>query len=98
MFDDNGKTEEQIDVSERVSNEREDSRQSVGMSREEKTEISKALSSQDNHVHTFFRSMAQSVCLFPEHLIIETKLKVCQLIAEMEMKALAERANNRYAS
>jgi len=40
-----------------------------------------------NPVFTCFRSMAQTVMQFPPIIITKTRVKVCQLIGEMETKA-----------
>jgi hypothetical protein len=44
----------------------------------------------DNPVFTFFRSMLQTVVLFPTNIIAETIVKIFQLLAEMEAKSLYE--------
>lgn len=77
------------------SNEIEDPLQNIVPSRGERMDIVKREPSleAENPLYTFFRSMAQSVSTFPEHLIIETKLSVCQVVSKMEMKALIERSN-----
>ena len=43
-----------------------------------------------NSVFTFFKSMAQIVTLFPPSIIAETRVKICQLVAQIEAKALHE--------
>ena len=43
-----------------------------------------------NPVCTFFKSMAQTVTQFPPSIIAETRVKICQLVAQMEAKALHE--------
>jgi hypothetical protein len=43
-----------------------------------------------NPIYTFFRSMAQTVMQFPPNIIAETRVKVRQLVGEMEAKALYE--------
>lgn len=42
-----------------------------------------------NPTQKFFESMADIVSKFPPHLIAETRLKVCQVVTEMELKMLA---------
>lgn len=41
-----------------------------------------------NHIDIFFQSMAETVKTFPPHLIAKTKMKVCNIVGEMELKAL----------
>lgn len=36
--------------------------------------------------HKFFESMADIVCEFPPHLVAEARLKVCELVNEIERK------------
>jgi len=43
-----------------------------------------------NPVFTFFKSMAQTVAQFPPSITAETRVKICQLVAQMEVKALHE--------
>ena len=43
-----------------------------------------------NPVFTSFKSMAQTVTQFPPSIIAETRVKICQLFAQMEAKALHE--------
>jgi len=43
-----------------------------------------------NLVFTFFKSMAQTVTQFPPSIIAETRVKICQLVAQLEAKALHE--------
>ena len=43
-----------------------------------------------NPVFTFFKSMAQTVTQFPPSITAETQVKICQLVAQMEAKALHE--------
>jgi len=43
-----------------------------------------------NPVFTCFRSMAQTVMQFPPNIISKTRVKVCQLVGEMEAKPLYE--------
>lgn len=48
-------------------------------------------SSQDqklNSVDSFFQSMAETVKTFPPHLIAKAKMKVCNIIGELELNAL----------
>jgi hypothetical protein len=47
-----------------------------------------------NPVFTFFRSVAQTVTQFPSNIIAETRVKVCQLVGEMETKAWAKQTNS----
>ncbi|XP_063634799.1 protein suppressor of variegation 3-7, partial [Cydia splendana] len=37
-------------------------------------------------IHKFFESMADIVCELPPHLIAEARLKVCQMVNELEIK------------
>jgi len=48
----------------------------------EKTEEAES----NNPVFTFFKSMAQTVTQFPPSIIAETRVKICQLVAQMEAK------------
>lgn len=41
-------------------------------------------------IHKFFESMADIVAEFPPHLAAETRLKVCQIVNEIEMKKHSE--------
>jgi len=41
-------------------------------------------------VFTFFKSMAQTVTHFPPSITAETRVKICQQVAQMEVKALHE--------
>jgi len=43
-----------------------------------------------NPVFTFFKSMTQTVTQFPPSIIAETRVKICQLVAQMEAKDLHE--------
>jgi hypothetical protein len=43
-----------------------------------------------NPVFTFFKSMAQIVTQFPPSITTETRVKICQLVVQMEAKALHE--------
>lgn len=40
--------------------------------------------------HKFFDSMADIVAEFPPHLVAEARLKVCQIVNEIEMKKHSE--------
>ena len=52
----------------------------------EKTEMADS----HNPVFTFLKSMVQTVTQFPPNIIAETRVKMCQLVAEMEEKAMYE--------
>ena len=43
-----------------------------------------------NPVFTFCKSMAQTVTQFPPSITAETRVQICQLVAQMEAKALHE--------
>ena len=64
--------------------------------REERLQILKRMAEKTeeaephNPVFTFFKSMAQTVTHFPPSIIAETRMKICQLVAQMEAKALHE--------
>lgn len=64
--------------------------------REERLQILKRMAEKTeeaeshNPVFTFFKSMAQTVTQFPPSIIAETRVKICQLVAQMEAKALHE--------
>ena len=64
--------------------------------REERLQILKRMAGKTeeaeshNPVFTFFKSMAQIVMRFPPSIIAETRVKICQLVAQMEAKALHE--------
>ncbi|XP_077301017.1 uncharacterized protein LOC143921549 isoform X1 [Arctopsyche grandis] len=65
--------------------------------REESKEILKCLLTEkqtsDNTEHpvdTFFRSMATTVKSFSPQLIAETRMKVCNIVSEMELRSLSE--------
>ena len=64
--------------------------------REERLQILKRMTQKTeeaeshNPVFTFFKSMAQTVMQFPPTIIVETQVKICQLVAQMEAKALHE--------
>lgn len=52
------------------------------------------LAEQQQHaVEMFFSSMAKTVMTFPPDLIAETRLKVCQVVSEMEIKAIKAEQN-----
>ncbi|XP_054266996.1 uncharacterized protein LOC128989152 [Macrosteles quadrilineatus] len=44
----------------------------------------------DHPVDMFFLSMAEVVKQFPPHIITEARLKVCQVVSELELKAMQE--------
>nr|CAD7269272.1 unnamed protein product [Timema shepardi] len=44
----------------------------------------------DHPIQTFFKSMASTVMTFPPHLIAETRMNVCNIVSEMEIRALRE--------
>lgn len=44
----------------------------------------------ENPVDTFFRSMATTVKSFSPQLIAETRMKVCNIVSEMELRSLSE--------
>ena len=64
--------------------------------REERLQILKRMAEKTeeaesrNPVFTFFKSMAQTVTQLPPSIIAETRVKICQLVAQMEAKALHE--------
>ena len=68
----------------------------IFLGREERLQILKRMAEKTeeaeshNPVLTFFRSMAQTVTQFPPSIIAETRVKICQLVAQMEAKALHE--------
>ncbi|XP_063235276.1 transcription factor Adf-1-like [Bacillus rossius redtenbacheri] len=67
--------------------------------REERGKILKDLlenRGQDRSQHPidiFFQSMSETVKQFPPHLIAETRLKVCQVVSQMELRSLMEHQN-----
>lgn len=56
-------------------------------------EIRDLAKSRDNPIITFFDSMAKTVTKFPPAQAAEVKLKVCQIVTEMECKILEETGN-----
>jgi hypothetical protein len=72
----------------------------ISQGREEQLQILKRMTKKTeavnsrNPVFTFFRTVAQSVMQFPPNIIAETRVKVCQLVGEMEAKARAKETNS----
>ena len=68
----------------------------ISRGREERLKILKRMAEKtemaDSHnpVFTFLKSMVQTVTQFPPNIIAETRVKMCQLVAEMEEKAMYE--------
>jgi len=72
--------------------------------REERLQILKRMTEKTeegeshNPVFTFFKSMAQTVTQFPPSITAETRVKICQLVAQMEAKALHKQNQARASS
>lgn len=48
----------------------------------------------DNHpIQIFFKSMASTVMTFPPELAVETRMRVCKIVSEMELCSLAAKTN-----
>lgn len=48
----------------------------------------------DNHpIQIFFKSMASTVMTFPPELAVETRMRVCKIVSEMELRSLAAKTN-----
>lgn len=56
-------------------------------------EIREMINSRSNPISIFFDSMAKTVMQFPPAQAAEVKLKVCQIVTEMECKLLEESGN-----
>ena len=56
-------------------------------------EIRDLTKSREHPITTFFESMAKTVMQFPPARAAETKLKVCQIVTEMECRILEESGN-----
>lgn len=48
----------------------------------------------ENQVQIFFKSIAATVMTFPPQLMVEAKMKVFNLVTELELKALSENNSN----
>nr|CAD7404325.1 unnamed protein product [Timema cristinae] len=53
-------------------------------------EITERKNPPDHPIQTFFKSMASTVMTFPPDLIAETRMNVCNIVSEMEIRALRE--------
>lgn len=49
---------------------------------------------EESPTHKFFDSMADIVSTFPEHKIAEMRMKVCNLVSEMELSIIAEKSKS----
>ena len=46
-----------------------------------------------NAIQIFFKSMALTVMTFPPELVVETRMRVNNIVSEMELHALAAKVN-----
>ena len=77
----------------KVASQKEKLLADIFRGREERLQILKRMAEEaesHNPVFTFFKSIAQTVTQFPPSIIAETRMKICQLVAQIEAKALHE--------
>jgi len=69
--------------------------QEIKKGREERLAMMKEMKEAEcsNAIQIFFKSMASTVMTFPPELVVETRMRVNNIVSEMELRALAAKVN-----